>query len=116
MNKSTVYEYADGNGNTYRIQASSLEYVPVKKEESSSGMYSGGEARTVAINAEQYRDISALIESALNNTGIHINDRVMMSGVVRAISSQNTRSCIIKPGSDELIGIEQALAEMMGRE
>ena len=116
MNKATVYEYADGNGNTYRIQASSLEYIPVKKEESSSGMYSGGEARTVAINAEQYRDISALIESALNNTGIHINDRVMMSGVVRAISSQNTRSCIIKPGSDELIGIEQALAEMMGRE
>ena len=109
MNKSTVYEYADGNGNTYKIQESSVEYVPVKKEESSSGMYSGGDAKRVTITAEQYKKISALLDSALDNTSIHINERVMMSGVVRVISSENKRSCIIRPGSDDLLRIEQSL-------
>jgi uncharacterized lipoprotein len=114
MNKATVYEYADGNGNTYKIQPSSLEYIPVKKEESSSGLYSGGDAKTVTINAEQYKNISMLLESALDNTGIHINDRVMMSGVVRATSPENNRSCIIKPGSNELFKIEQTLKTIVG--
>jgi hypothetical protein len=114
MNKATVFEYADGNGNTYKVQHSSLEYIPVKKEESSSGMYSGGDARTVTLNAEQYKNITTLLESALNNTAIHINDRVMMSGVVRAVSSENKRSCIIKPGSDELRRIEQTLKSIVG--
>ena len=114
MNKPSVYEYADGSGNAYKIQPSSLEYIPVKKEESSSGIYSGGEAKTVTINAEQYKNISILLESAMNNTAIHINDRVLMSGVIRAISSENTRSCIIKPGSDELSKIEDALKNIVG--
>ena len=114
MNNASVYEYADGNGNTYRIQPSSLEYIPVKKEESSSGMYSGGDAKTVTINEEQFKNISTLLKSALNNTSIQINDRVMMSGVVRAISPENKRSCIIKPGSDELSRIEQALKTIVG--
>ena len=115
MNDSLVYEYADGNGNTYKLQPTSLEYVPVKKKESSSGMYSGGEAKTVTITAEQYKNISALLESALSNAAIHIKDRVMMSGVVRVVSTEHKRSCIIKPGSDDLLRIEQTLKEIITR-
>ena len=115
MNDTLVYEYADGNGNSYKLNSASLQYTPVKKEESSSGLYSGGEAKTVTINSEQFKTISTLLESALNNTAIHTNERVMMSGVVRVTAGENKRSCIVRPGSDEILKIEQSLKAIVGR-
>jgi hypothetical protein len=46
---TSTYQYADGSANVYRIKPDSLEYIPVKPEESSTGMYSGGEPKKVAL-------------------------------------------------------------------
>lgn len=112
MNGSTGYEYADGNGNVYILKSSSLEYVPVKKEESSSGLYSGGSPKTVTITPTQYEGIKDLLNAALNNPSIHIEDRVMMSGVVR-MTGRDNRSCIIRPGSEDLSRIEKGLKAIL---
>ena len=109
MSDTTIYEYADGNGNVYILTSSSLEYVPVKKEKSSSGSYSGGSPKKITITSTQYKSIKDLLDAALENTSIHIKDRVMMSGVVRISGSQANQSCIIKPGSEELSRIEKVL-------
>jgi len=68
----------------------------------------------VTITTDQYENISKLLESAFENTSIHINNRMMMSGVVRVVAPDSTRSCIIKPGSAELLSIEQALKSIIG--
>lgn len=114
MKKSSVYEYADGSANAYRLTTSSLEYIPVKKEESSTGMYSGGDPKNVTITQTQYESISELLESAMNNETIHIKDRIKTSGVIRITTDGTTKSCIIAPRCPEQVNIESALRKALG--
>jgi len=106
------YEYADGNANVYVITPTELKYIPVTPEESSSGTYSGGEPKNIAISPTQFQTLEALFESALNNTGTHIENRVMMSGLVSRTGS-NKKQCILKPGSPDIKLIEEALKKIL---
>lgn len=115
MSNTTVYEYADGSANVYKLSPTTLEYIPVKKEESSTGMYSGGDPKTVTITKTQYQSLSKLLESALSNTSVHINDRMKTSGAILAIDGDKKKNCIIKPKCAEMIAIEGALREALGR-
>jgi hypothetical protein len=107
------YEYADGNANVYVITPTELKYIPVTPEESSSGTYSGGEPKNIAISPAQFQTLEALFESALNNTSTHIENRVMMSGLVSRTGS-NKKQCILKPGSEGIAAIEKALKSIVG--
>jgi hypothetical protein len=106
------YEYADGSANLYLLTESTLEYVPVKPEESSTGFYSGGEPKKVTLTAQQFVELSRVLEKALNNTSIHIQDRIKTSGMISAIGSDK-RQCIIKPGSNEMLEIENTLKKVL---
>ena len=113
MSPKPVYKYADGSANLYTLQSSTLEYSPVKKEESSTGMYSGGEPKKVTITAAEYDTIRKILESSLNNTAIHIEDRIKTSGAITEIDGNKTRSAIIKPGTKEIVEIEKALKTIL---
>lgn len=58
---TTRHAYIDGNNNTYEI-GERLDYVPITPAQSSSGMYSGGEPKSVVLDAERRAEILALLE------------------------------------------------------
>jgi hypothetical protein len=112
MNKSTSYEYADGNANLYLISSGELKYLPVQAEESSSGTYNGGKAKTKVLSPSQFTMLSDLFNKTLDTKSIHIEHRVMMSGMISEIGSKK-RQCILKPGSAEMISIENSLKQIL---
>ena len=113
MNNSLQFEYADGNGNIYTITSSTLSYIPLKPEESSSGTYSGGSAKSIPITADEFGQISTILMKAVNNKASHISDRVMMSGAISVIDGSNKKRYVIAPGSVEQKDIESTLKEIL---
>ena len=112
-----VYIYGDGNGNTYIIswnfKGKTLEYKPVKPENSSSGEYDGGKYIKKKLNDIQYNEITSIIDKAVKNKKVHIKDRIKMSGMITIQKAKNKTTCIIKPGSKEQIEIEKTLKKAL---
>jgi hypothetical protein len=102
----TTYHYADGSGNRYTITSTQLSYDPVKPEESSSGVYSGGEPKTVSLTRDRYADIRTALEKAISNKAIHIPDRIKMSGL---IIDSDGKKYLLAPGSAEVKELESLL-------
>lgn len=115
MNQSVQYGYADGSANRYIITPDQLEYIPVRPEESSTGMYSGGEPKKVSLTKDQFEKISSLLERALQTTEAHMEDRMKTSGLVEKIVGNERKSCILKPKSEPLVEIEKALKELLAQ-
>lgn len=113
MNQSVEYEYADGSGNRYEISAAELKYVPVTPENSSSGIYSGGTPGRVTITPDQFNDIQALLENAISRNEIHVNDRMMMTGMITRNASGEIRKIIIEAGTNEMKEIESILHRLL---
>ena len=111
MSPQPELTYADGSANRYVITSTHVNYIPVKPEESSTGMYSGGEPATVAINAQQYAAMIALFEKALSQTDQQIPDRIKTSGLVAV----GDKRVILKPGSPILIQLEVELKKIVER-
>jgi hypothetical protein len=110
---NTAYQYSDGNANVYSIRPGTLEYIPVKPQESSSGFYQGGDPKKVALTSQAFQTLAALFETARNNTGIHITERKKGSGMIITLVGSEKHSVILKPGSAELTNIETALKELL---
>ena len=108
MRQSINYEYADGSANLYLLTETSLEYLPVKPEDSSTGMYSGGDPKTVTVTPLEYNELKDLFDEALEKTSIHIQDRMKTSGMISMMGSTK-KQCILKPHCKEMIEIEEAL-------
>jgi len=115
MNSTRTYEYADGNGNVYTLSGGTLSFDPVREEESSSGMYSGGEPRTVPITSVQYDSIRSLLETARSDQSIQINDRVKMSGAIGISEGGRVSRYIIRPGTEILVKIETYLKAIISK-
>lgn len=107
------YDYADGNGNLYTISSTTITYAPVKPEESSSGVYSGGEPKTRNITSEQFEAFHILMNNAISNTSTHINERVKMSGVISVVVGKERKQYILQPGCADLTAIELFLKKML---
>lgn len=112
MNAKPVLIYADGSANRYEISATALKYVPVKPEESSTGLYSGGKPVQVVISSEQYTRVKDLFEAALAQTDQHIPNRMKTSGLVIIENGSERVEAILKPGSSSMIGIEAELKRL----
>jgi hypothetical protein len=110
---TTSYQYSDGNANVYIITPDTLEYVPVKPNESSTGFYSGGVPKKVMLTANQFQHLVALIEAAMKNTDAHIPERIKGSGAIKTLTGSEKHSIFLKPGSVELGKIEAALKELL---
>jgi hypothetical protein len=113
MSNLPKFEYADGSANRYIISADSLVYDPVTPEESSTGMYSGGDPKAIALTPEQYKRIRVVFEKAINNTADHMKDRIKTSGEISVIDSHGNRQYILKPGSPGISEIETLLKELL---
>lgn len=110
---STRYQYADGNANVYVIKTDSLEYIPVKPEESSTGSYSGGAPKKISIRPEDFRSLQAMLETAKKKHEIHIPDRVKSSGMITTFSGSEKSNFILKPGCKEMATLESELKRLL---
>lgn len=113
MHAQPQYTYADGSANRYVITASSLQYIPVKPEESSTGMYSGGDPADVTLTDEQFKHLKQLLENGIAATGNHIPDRIKMSGEITRVTASDTVTIILKPGAPEQIALESGLKALL---
>ena len=62
------YIYSDGSSNNYNISETQIKYDPVTKENSSSGTYSGGEAKIKALSKADFEKVFGI-----NATGAIVN-------------------------------------------
>lgn len=77
----TRFTYIDGNNNTYEI-GEHLAYVPITPAQSSSGRYSGGAPKTVAIDAGQRATLLALLDQIAADHANVLGQRLMGCGTV----------------------------------
>src|SRR5687768_4200806 len=113
MKSAYQYTYSDGSANRYIITPGTLEYDPVTPEESSTGTYSGGDPKTRSISPEQFDTIRDLLEKAISNTAVHIEDRIKTSGAISVVKGNARTQVILAPGSDEKEAIENLLGKIM---
>ena len=109
------YVYGDGSANVYRMTPRELHYVLVKKENSSSGVYSGGVARTVTLSDADYRSLGGLLDAAIADKAAHTDKRVMMSGAITRNTGDTKALVILKPDAPVKREIEAALAVALQR-
>lgn len=111
------FHYSDGNGNVYLIQKivskTAFEYIPVKKEASSSGQYSGGEYKFTLINEEDLKTLMKYFEEAMEDKKSHTDRRIKMTGTIRKISSSKEKAeCILKYDSISRMKLEEKLKSL----
>ncbi len=80
MNK--LISYIDGNNNVWEIDYSAIHYKPVTKQESSSGLFSGGKNRNIVISPEQYSELQRLAQAALEDKTAQLDKRQMGSALL----------------------------------
>jgi len=111
-----MYEYIDGNGNKYIIKNEDkliLEYIPIKPELSSSGVYSGGDYIRKEISRQELNKLESIFNQAVNKKEIHIKKRLKMSGMIIIQGINKKKTYIIGPNSKELSEIEKILRSMI---
>ena len=113
MSDQIVYKYFDGSGNTYEIGQDTLRYHPVPKDKSSSIDYYGGEPAEVKISPGEFHSIESLLNHASQLTEIHIENRVMLSGVIVRYSETASTEVILRPGCREIFNIETTLNNLI---
>ena len=110
-----VCRYLDGSGNKFEINKTSkitIEYIPVKPLQSSSGIYNGGEYVKKEISELQYNKIISTLREAIENRDIYINDRVKGSGIIILREEDKENVYILEPGSKETENIEKLLRDI----
>ncbi len=114
MNSSAIaYQFFDGSGNQYTISLVELVYNPVQPMESSSGVYSGGKPVIIPLKSAQFMALSELLEKGINQTTLHLKDRIKRSGVITKTRQSTSVSVILSPGSPELRALEDALHTLL---
>jgi hypothetical protein len=108
------YIYSDGSSNNYIINEKQISYDPLKKENSSSGEYSGGEAKTKAISKSDFEKISILFKEAFAAKAEQQADRAMMTGLlIQKKGKKTTQQVVIKPNSPYVGKIEALLKSLL---
>jgi hypothetical protein len=89
--------YADGAANQYRFAATAdgvdFEYDPVRPEQSSTGMYSGGDPHTARLPLSHplVVELRARVERLAADTAHHQADRGKGTGQFTVINDDGTR-------------------------
>lgn len=104
-----IYNYFDGNGNKYIISNEVIEYIPVKPDISSSGVYNGGDYTKKDISEIQYKKLAISLNVAIKNKKSHIRNRVKKSGLIVIHEKNKEKVYILSPDSEELSKIENLL-------
>jgi hypothetical protein len=108
------YHYADGSANLYKISQNTIQYIPITKEKSSSGTYSGGEPKTLTIHDIEREQLILLLEKALLSKDEQHDKREMLTGVVAKFRGENEiQTVILKQKSPLKNEIEAYLKKLM---
>lgn len=86
----TSYEYVDGNGNLYSISNFSIMYDPITPKESSTGMYSGGDAYTIKIEQKHFDKMEMVFKKVIENKSDISETRSKGTGVLIVFPSKRT--------------------------
>jgi hypothetical protein len=114
MNAQISYMYSDGNMNSYTVKSFELNYDPIQKEESSSGMYSGGEPKTVVITPHELNKLTVLFEEIIADSTCQQTKRSMGSGLlIRYNKTTAEKKVIVKFKSQQLEKIDAGLRELI---
>jgi len=99
-------DYADGSANQYHFEQRSRDsplsfrYVPVRPEESSTGMYSGGEPRQGRLTAGQARELKRRLADLESNAALQTEERGKGTGDFRVQTPEGMRSFLIRMGPE----------------
>ncbi|MBP7809415.1 MAG: hypothetical protein KA163_08990 [Bacteroidia bacterium] len=108
------YIYSDGSSNNYIINETLIKYDPVTKENSSSGTYSGGEAKSKSLSKSDFEKISTLFKEAFAAKAEQQTDRAMMTGLLIHKKGKKTiQQVVIKPNSPYIGKIEALLKSLL---
>lgn len=108
-------QYFDGSGNEYKITSNTIEYLPVSKIMSSSGIYSGGEQKSNSISDKDFLKIKTQFDYLFNKTDIHIKNRIKTSGMIRFTFKNSKRRAQIIKKSTELEELEKLLKLILNK-
>lgn len=113
-NQPLIYMYSDGNNNTYKVTSEKkMFYEPMTPEMSSSGIYSGGNPMEISLDTEDFNNITEHFNSLLKNKSIHINKRLMGSGMIKLVYSGNKTEIVNLDGNaKEIEDFEKMLNEL----
>ena len=99
---STSITYSDGSANRYVFQATGdgvrFEYEPTRPEQSSTGMYSGGDPRAGLLDAATTTALLDQIRTLEGRTTLHVRDRAKGTGQFHIRDERGERSFIIARG------------------
>ncbi|MCH2234515.1 MAG: hypothetical protein MK078_09705 [Crocinitomicaceae bacterium] len=107
--------YIDGSNNSYSLDHSKLSYDPVTKEESSSGEYSGGEAKTVSLIDEEEIQLMHLFDKVLEDTENHIEKRTMGCGTIVEKNHDKKTTTYIAMKAESKQKLESYLKELIAK-
>jgi len=93
--------YSDGNSNNYIITTDSIDYIPVKTQESSSGNYNGGVRKKIYISPSTFTQILKEVENLYANISIQTKTREKTSGALTAITNNKRNPVIIKQSPEQ---------------
>ena len=105
-------QYIDGNGNQFiikREKKATIEYIPVKPINSSSGIYNGGNYIKKSLKNSQFLELSALLQQVIQNKDNKIENRIKGSGKVIQFENNQKNVYLIAPKSSSLIKLEAKL-------
>ena len=113
-NAQVSYMYSDGNMNSYSLKDNEIKYDPVSREESSSGIYNGGEAKAVIITSHELNKLTALFEEAISDSSCQQSKRSMGSGLlIRYNKTTAEKKVILKYKSQQIEKIDASLKELL---
>lgn len=92
------YLVSDGSNNTYDVSQKQIKYTGVKKENSSSGTYSGGQDKNVNIDLPVFFELQKRLDEAMLNKAEHQSNRAMGTMVITRILKGKKESIILKQG------------------
>lgn len=107
------FSYADINNNTFRGDPQRLSYRPIQAKESSSGVYSGGEAKDLDLQADQWETVQDLIKAIIDNESIHLEQRRMLTTRLFVSRAGESQSWIIRR-SEEQAALDTFLRQVLG--
>lgn len=99
-------DYSDGSANQYHFEqrskdaAVSFRYVPVRPEESSTGMYSGGEPRQGRLTAGQAHELKRRLTDLESDAALRVEERGKGTGDFRVQTPEGTRGFLIRMGPE----------------
>ena len=106
-NDTTMIRYTDQNNNQYTITKSLFEYVPITKNNSSSGIYDGGAPATGTITLAQFRELNKAATAVVNKAPENAKREMLTS--VLTIQTQGTTTTKIVRKSEERSHLETLL-------